>query len=565
MLSYFGNAAELVHSQDCKQINNNDLTSQICSTFCPIAQSMSYIANALSPRPASTKSMLSLPSIQSSILGESSPDPLSDTEGATNDTRATSVTTESRTKRTSASSAKTAPKTVFHLAHPPPVSIHKQNLHIRPRVLLQLQKVSETERPIPVLEVLPSFVFASRLARRFPRTFKGKAGLGADDLVIVGSEDYRASETDGGDCEGIFDAERWDKREIIGAVCQPVKEEIESRRKAEICLSSGPSWTASRLASGAYEFSSIDEHGLRTVARWVPKQTKGAQRVSTLGRDRSNSEEKKFNFSLLNPNSRRHAVIANLDRHSIEVSGQYTEPPQLRRETSSEPNATAPPDAGECAVKPPIEVSPALRMLIIVTGIFVSFEEGFSSLFKHNDSAPSSPNLAAKHQRRTLSLSSSQMGYGQKPSPTISTFGNVGRARSKLQHTNSSSSVPLASSNTRMTVAGGRTLSAGGAFMQRIRSRNNSSINPIEITRVDGLGIVDADQTSSNNHISRASSLHSSEVSSLGLEAGDDLETVASGGLGVLEEDSVAVPTITRKSRRLSRILGLSRRMSRDS
>lgn len=566
MLSYLGSAAELAHCKDCKQINNNnnDLASHLCSTFCPIAHSMSYIASALSPRPASAKSMVSFPSTQSSILEESTPEELSDEEGAPSDTRATSVTTESRAKRTSASSIKNVPKTVFHLAHPPPVSIHKQNLHIRPRVLLQLQKVSEKARPTPVLEVLPSFVFASRLARRFPRTFKGKAGLGADDLVIVNSEDYRTESSENGELDGIFDGEKWEKREIAAAICQPAKDEVGNQGKAEICLNSGPPWTASRLATGVYEFASVDEHGLRTVARWVPKQPRGTQRTSMARRDRSNSEERRFSFSLLNPNSRRHAIIASLDRHSIEVSSQYTDPPILRRDTySSTPNGAA---LDESSPKGPIEVSPALRMLIIVTGIYLSFQEGFSSLFRHSDSTPNSPNLGSKHQRRALSLNGTQFGNDRTLSPTSSTVSNVQRARAKLQHTNSSSAVPLASSSSQLTAPARRTTSSGGALMQRIRSRNNGAFRSNRLSIGSSFGESDAERVlTSKDHdqASRASSLYS-EASSPGLEDGHDLETVPSSGLDVVHEDSVAAPIATKKSRRLSNMFGLSRKTGRD-
>ena len=567
MLSYLGNAAEFPHSQDCKQVISNDLTSHICSTICPIARSMSYIAGALSPRPASAKSMLSLPSTQSSILEVSTPEELSDSECATSDTRATSVATDPKRKRTSGSSVKFAPKTILHLAHPPPISIHKHNLHIRPRVLLQLQRVTETARPTPILEVLPSFVFASRLARRFPRTFKGKAGLGADDLVIVGSEDYRTDGSDGGELEGLFEGDRGDKREIIAAICQSAKDGPEKKERAEICLNSGPPWTASRLSSGAYEFVSTDEHGLRNVARWVPKQPRGTQRTTTGGRERSYSEEKKFNFSLLNPNSRRHAIIASLDRQSVEISTKYIDPPALQKDVvPSTPKTSLSSAFEDSATRDPIEVSPALRSLIIVTGIFVSFQEGFSSLFKHSDSVPNSPTLGSKHQRRTLSLTSSQFRNDQVLSPTGNSLGGLHRSRSKLKHTNSASAVPLASNCGQMDTGAGRTTSLGGVFMQRVQGRNNTAVKANSSPSFGDFPIDDAERSRTdkdNCSASRTSSLYS-EATSPGLEPDHDLEALPNSGLDVVEEDSVTAPATVMKSRRLSKFFGLSRRVGRD-
>ena len=564
MLSYLGTAAEFAHCQDCKQITNSNLASHVCSTFCPIAHSMNYIASALSPRPTSAKSMLSFPSTQSSILEETTPEELSEEDHPTNDTRATSIATESRRKRTSTSSVKRAPKSVFHLAHPPPVSIHKQHLHIRPRVLLQLQKVSETARPAPVLEVLPSFVFASRLARRFPRTFKGKAGLGADDLVIVNSEDYKAEGSENGELDGIFEGDRWDKREIVAAICQPARDELASPGKAEICLSNGSTWTASRLASGHYEFTSIDEHGLQSVARWVSQQPKSTQQSLNAGRGRSSSEEKKFNFSLLNPNSRRHAVIACLDRHSIEVSSKYSHPPTpLQGTAASTPTTSVSATSVDYAPKDSVEVSPALRSLILVTGIFVSFQEGFSSLFKAGDSTPTSPNLGSKHQRRTLSLNGSQFSGDQLMSPTSPKLGTVVGSRARLQHTSSSSAVPLASSNSQMR----RTTSSGGAFMQRIRSRNNTAIKANQLSPVSGDGESEVERMRTttgkdNDQVSSVSSLYS-ETTTAGIE--ENLDTIAKGGLGIVEERTLAGPIVTKKSSRLSKIFGLSRRTGRES
>ena len=560
MLSYLGSAAEIAHCHEHKQIPH------ICSTFCPMTLSMSYIANSLTSRPKSASSMLSFTSTQaSSVLEVSTPEELSDGEFPFNNTRATSVTTASGSKRISSSSATSRPKTVFHLAHPPPVSIHKQHLHIRPRVLLQLQSITETARPTPVLEVLPSFVFASRLARRFPRTFKGKAGLGADDLVIVSSESYKLDGSGAGESDGIFEADKWDEREFVAAICQLAKDEVDGQGKTQICLNNGSLWTASRLASGAYEFVTVDKHGLRTVARWVPKQPRTVQRTPTLGRERSTSEEKKFNFSLLNPSSRRHAIIASMDRHSIDVSGQYTDPPVSPKGPPSSTPTTSSSTSEEYPPNVPVEVSPSLRTLITVTGICVAVQEGFSTHFRHSDNVPASPSLGTKQQRRSLNQSSNDFGTEQPLSPGRSYFGQGQRSRASLQHTNSSSAVPLSPRSSQLDTSLRRTMSTSGAFLQRIRNRNVSLSNSNQLSPIgdhDGSDTEDNSTRKDSRRASGVSSLYSSAASSK-VDEGPLLESVPSSGLDVAEETSALTLGATKRPRRLSRLFGLPRRTSR--
>lgn len=562
MLSYLGGTAELAHRQDCKQIEsfNSELISHICSTFCPIANCMCYIAKALTSRPTSAKSMVSFPSTQPSLIREESTlEEPSEGESPPNDTRATSFTSESKTRIDITASVKNKSRTVFQLAHPPPISIHKQHLHIRPRVLLQLQKISDSARPTPVLEVLPSIVCASRLARRFPRTFKGKAGLGADDLVVVGSEDYKSDESEVGDNDSLFEGEKWDKREIVAAIRQPCKDETGAQAKGEICMNNGSSWTVSRLGSGAYEFVSVDDHGLRTLARWVPKHLRGNQRASTPGKDSSIPEDKKFSFSLLNPNSRRHAIIACLDRHCIDVSDQYVDPQMTRRDTaSSTATSLSSPTSEDFPAKDPVEVGHSLRALIIVTGIYVAFNEGFSSLFRRCDTAPSSPILSSKHQRRSLSLASNQYLNDQKSSAAKSTFSNMQRARASLQRTKSSSGVPLSQGSPPVTTTQ-RTTSSGGAFIERIKSHNMSAIKSNELGKAAHSGVERAQTDYSQN--GPLSPRLSTNISP-GMGHSSALDSDCRSGLDHIEEASSGSQGGKKRTRRLSRIFGLSRRTS---
>ncbi|KAL2040843.1 hypothetical protein N7G274_006301 [Stereocaulon virgatum] len=621
MLSGFGLVAEAAaaNSSNCtcrKQIDNQQFLANIGSTRCAIAQSMSYLASALSPRPASIQSMQSDPTTLSSVFEGSTPEENSEEgeEGHDNDTRATSITEpEAKSRGRSCSSGNPRSKTTFRLAHPPPVSIHRQHLHIRPKVLLQLQRVSKTVRPKPVLEVLPSVVFAPRLARRFPRTFKSKAGLGADDLVIVSSENYDTTEAETRDPDELFQDTRWEEREIIGAICQPSKDKTGCRGKAEICLNNGAAWTASKLANGSYEFVSVDEHGLQTVARWVLKLPK--QRVpSAQNRSRSPSlEERRFNFSVLNPQSRRHAVIATVDRHSIDVSDRYSNPPANPKPMDSPTNPTPLSATSEDTVEgqeaqspyswqpdirtprrissyfpevtpvseTPIEMDEPLRTLIIITGVWVAFQEGFSPNFNnrnltHGQSAAT--RSGSKYQRRSLSMTLDQSSGAQSPSPAKSTFGNIQRVETSLQQVSSSDGVPLAQSSRPLSTSPRRSQSTSSAFMRRVTSRKNSTSVGDQLSSLGDIDSRGTDRSSLDGSTSekttglRTQTHGNHPVSANGSPwAGrrtpscqstldSPLEPVISHDLDPPEKTPVLSREVSRKPRRLGKFFGLRRR-----
>lgn len=558
MLSSLGMVAESANGHDltcCKHIDNQRLLCQVYCAFCPVAHTMNYIASAFTSRPTSAKSLesgVSTPSVSEGAAREEGMRDLS------LENRTTSIADSDVASKRRSASSRTRTKTAFRLCHPPPVHIHKQRLHIRPRVLLQLQKISKAARPIPVFEVLPSVVFAPRLARHFPRTFKGKAGLGLDDLVVVSSENYEAQDLQSNEMDDLFD-EKWDKREIVAAICQPSKDNYPyGQGETEICLHHGTSWTASQRRSGAYEFAYIDDCGNRTVARWVPKQSK-SDRTSSIS---STLEEKKFNFSILNPNSRRHAVIATLDCQTIEVSDSYSHPStSLSSQASSTPTTSSSliSDGQETpcievsqAARDPIEVDEALRTLITITGIWVAFREGFSPNFKYGQSTPpsNSPNRALGQKHRSLSLNanhfnSNQFAIPKSPSPSLS---GVTQTRTSLRHTVSSSTVPL-SSYPPFTPPQ-QSLSTGTAFMQRLSTRKSSPRKAIPLSPVgDSEGSdIEKDASRANGSSLPRSSVSSREGRNVSSERGNV-------GLGLDLGASVISP-IGRETRRSSSRIG---------
>ena len=287
----------------------------------------------------------------------------------------------------------TAPRTVssFQLAHPPPATKHKQRRKARSSVLLQLRQISDTRNPVPAFEVLPSALFAPRLLRHFPRLLNGRKNLAAHDLVIVNSQEYGLSGNENRQDEDS-DTDHYESREVIGVICPSPKTDQESKDHATIFLDQNSSWTASPMANGGYEFTSIGSQGLAMKARWIPKVYKHKPRAS--GPDQPTYFEqnlnRKFRFTVINPESRRHPIIGIMDRHRINVQDQWLVP--------STPSATPMPNSPVVQSLQPLQqcyfeekllepdilntTDDHLKTLVLVTGIWVAIMEGWSESCK---------------------------------------------------------------------------------------------------------------------------------------------------------------------------------------
>ena len=216
--------------------------------------------------------------------------------------------------------------TRYVLAHPAPQLRTKQRrlVQIRPRLLLQLQKVDE-HRPMPAFDVLPSSIISGsliipKLDKRFPRIFRAKPDLGPDDLLFVRCEDYRTEPTteDAGE-EGIGD------RDLM-AVVSPLL--CDENNNAEVIMGDGSVWTTSHMSNGSYEFTRIDSQGLTTTARWVRKSTQRAKRASdsTDASPRSSPglPEYRWTFSIIDPSTRRHPILGVLTPQELNIYDSYS-------------------------------------------------------------------------------------------------------------------------------------------------------------------------------------------------------------------------------------------------
>ena len=299
------------------------------------------------------------------------------------------MSSSSRTRKSSS-----RPKTLYQLAHPP-LHRHLKRLRIRPRVLLQLQQTSHSPRPIPVLDVIPWYGFKSLIGhhRLPPSVIKARRGLSNRDLVIVRSELFEKT------VSGILD-KSWnysdeagerdddDAREIVATVRQHSQggggagvENARLKAEVEVRLVHGPAWEATVLDNGVYEFTANTRDGLQ-ILRWVPRAAKKNSRTRGASVNSSSSEQagKRFTFSVIDPSTRRHPVIASMTCSCIEVSDSYSKPASVFARRLSGKS-----DPSDDISRSVVETDDDLRTLIVVTGIWVAFKEGWSPIFSYRD------------------------------------------------------------------------------------------------------------------------------------------------------------------------------------
>ncbi|RPB11906.1 hypothetical protein P167DRAFT_181178 [Morchella conica CCBAS932] len=293
-------------------------------------------------------------------------------------------------------------KTSYHLAQPPPGSHHT----FKPSrsLVVQLQKLSNITRPLPTLDVLPASVFAPRLKRKLGKFFGN--GVGMQDLVFLSSEDF-------GDEDEDDDEDSLNARQVVASVSSGYRkmdgEDGKGSRITVIQLSSGPQWEVSTTAAGGYELVAHEEDGGILMARWNPKSVNPRRRSYQTTKSETGEEEKKFQFSLVNPNSRKHPILGCLTKQTIEVNDTYplpsitsplgsplaspaTTPPHSRpgTPTTSSPLGVAFQISDERVM---VKTSEHLRSLMLVSGIWIALREGLvaSSMRLDDPSQPHYP------------------------------------------------------------------------------------------------------------------------------------------------------------------------------
>jgi hypothetical protein len=377
--------------------------------------------------------------------------------------------------------------TAFQLAHPAPTLTQKQRLlQIRPKLLFQLQRLSADARPIPTIDVVPSTVVVPRLIKKFPRMFRGKGELGANDVMLLRSEEYSTQDTRSVD-EVESDDEGLANRELVAVICALNRGHGGSSGKAEIVLNDGSVWEATPMTNNLYEFVHTDANGNRTTARWVKRN--GARKSVDLAEaaiNSTNNDDFRFTFSIINPLSRRHPIMASLTPSKLDIPDTYM--------SGSSSSANAPPTSSSRYF--PDEVSTTtdeehttdrvtctldenLRNLIQVTGVWVALRRGLSPYFKYNDPlasicSPSSTSLRSCGRARSMSLTPEtfQTSPAMSLAGTLDSKTSLGALGGKLRRSSvRASPASGASSPVERDPLPKRSVSTGSAFMQRAAAR----------------------------------------------------------------------------------------------
>lgn len=298
---------------------------------------------------------------------------------STSSTRSNSSrTTHSSRKRRSSNTQITGNRGTFLIAYPAPVFTDKTPFIklLRPRRYLQLQTLSEDGRHHePVLDVIslappkdPRRLVAS-ISRHLASLSHDKClRLDRRDILLVRSGDEDL--TPGG--EGVMARlEELTKRKVVAVL----------RTKCKIVMEDGSIWLASTRPNGSFEFTSTNQHGETRIARWVPPpRSRTSSSSSPPDPNRTFLRpipepivnEPTFNFSLIDPTVRRHAVLATLSPSSLHIKDTYHEPVSVSGGLGSI-------TGGKISI-----VDGATKALILATAAWVNLHLDWASSYSNN-------------------------------------------------------------------------------------------------------------------------------------------------------------------------------------
>ncbi|KAK4237237.1 hypothetical protein C8A03DRAFT_16197 [Achaetomium macrosporum] len=428
--------------------------------------------------------------------------------------------------------------TTYYLGYPAPRIIGKTKVVqqvLLPRLLLQLQKCGEDGKSQPVLEVFPASriagpVVAPRLAKRFPDIFGAKRRLGYDDIVLVRRDDNDPG-SDGTESENEENLER---RNLL-AVYSPLKHSEE----AEIVLDNGSVWVAKPLANGSFDFVYTDAERNITTARWARRHAVAVTPTSLSTETSSSStssSQARYTFSIINPSTRRHPVMATLTPSTLEVQDTYTSvsssrgrhppitrvgrslsvtsSPSLASYSPSIPSSPGVTSDGKNDSEVHIPSSPshdssqrtvhqvddATKMLISVTALWVALRSGWSQSYNSSKAAHegvASPGTISQRNRSRRNTWNTRSSTSDAPRPSEVPNGEPSRCASVFkrysmpaQPPESTAKSPTPDSASRTSTPTSmiapvdsrplprRATSTGAAFMQRHLQASSSLSAP---------------------------------------------------------------------------------------
>lgn len=274
--------------------------------------------------------------------------------------------------------------------------------------------------------------------------------------------------------------EEQEARHVIGLICKGRKDDDKTNSgKMFIHMASGCVWEAYGTITGGYECCTTDEHGLETKVRWVPKKNKDGSKTDKHG-------FKRFNFSTISPNSRRHPVIATLSKSGLDVNDTYKLPDAVSATPLSTPTLESTPSGNATDDEPSgkeFETDEKLREIISMTAIWVTFKEGWSPSFKFEDKQKDHLDIAGPESPRrciTSPIAGTPPGSpSHMPVDNRNSFKSVGsgiiRRASLLSRSNRSSIVSMPESEP-TSPAPSRSASINLGRASRARADSSSTV-----------------------------------------------------------------------------------------
>ncbi|CAJ2505677.1 Uu.00g130710.m01.CDS01 [Anthostomella pinea] len=368
--------------------------------------------------------------------------------------------------------------TAYILAHPPPKLRTKQRIiHTRPTLLLQVQQVSAGQRPRPAIDVYPSSAITRSIIapflKRFPRLARIKTELSIQDIMLVRSEDYgtQSSESDSDN-----DEETMKSRDLI-AILSPLRTED----KAEIVLADGTVWVATPRSHGktcSYEFVSVDANGQTITARWVRKQIVSRSLPSTPTTTvppvaKAQSADYKFTFSIIDPNCRRHPIMATLTNSSLDILDSYTTVSQSASRYPPPSTVLSPPSTPTGDQQAHMErrtqpVEEWQKSFIAISAIWVALRHGWAPNCRPTDVVSPAASVYPSTTDGSLPARSSSFGPIPESAPNSPNLDAVGRRKCPTAMRPPNDQPPKGALPRRAT-------STGAAFMQKRRAMQRES------------------------------------------------------------------------------------------
>jgi len=233
----------------------------------------------------------------------------------------------------------------------------------------------------------------------------------------------------------------------------------------------------------------VDDQGHITTARWVRRNIKRGSVDMT----EFNSVEPKFTFSIIDPGSRRHPILASLTQNKLEIPNSYTSVPKSvgkvppisqRRSLAGETR-----EVDEEPQRATQVVDDRMKTLIQVTAIWLALRLGWSPYFKYSDTTPQS---TPGNRVRSLSLTNEQSRLSPVPAGTStpeSANSTLGAISNRIRRVSAKGSPISSDSPQPERIIPQRSISAGTAFMQRAAARRMGNPPSTVASDSEGEGI----------------------------------------------------------------------------